>query len=78
MHSEPILPRPSESTSATQATGQCASDVRIPADVALSMISSLLVAREQIIREQQQRITTLEAMLRATAACLRPEGCIIQ
>jgi len=42
------------------------------------MISSLLVAREQIIREQQQRITTLEAMLRATAACLRPEGCIIQ
>jgi hypothetical protein len=42
------------------------------------MISSLLVAREQIIREQRVRIATLEVLLKLAGDAWRPADAVIQ
>jgi len=82
MHHQIIPSPPSDATAAAKvaAAGPQTEPpyINVPADVLVSMASSVIDAQRRLLAERDLQIGVLRALLKAAADAIRPPGCVLQ
>jgi hypothetical protein len=68
---------PSDANAAAEAAAEHTPD-QPPVEITLELAICVIARQRNVLDSRDQEISVLRAMLRATADCLRPPGCVLQ